>query len=89
MYLDELCATTSSSVHGGQGLSAESFVFGGFQQLLEEDHHKAALLLAAGAANQLDQQYSAAASSYYDEAKLPLVSLMGGDNGDKGGSYID
>ena len=90
LYLDELCATTTSSVVHGQGLSPdpESFVFGGFQQLLEEDHHKA-LLLAAGAANQLDQQYSAAASSYYDEAKLPLVSLMGGDNGDKGGSYID
>ncbi|KAG2633687.1 transcription repressor MYB6-like [Panicum virgatum] len=86
LYLDELCATTTSSVVHGQGLSPdpESFVFGGFQQLLEEDHHKA-LLLAAGAANQLDQQHSAAASSFYDEAK-PLVSLTGGGNGAGGTS---
>ncbi|PAN11072.1 hypothetical protein PAHAL_2G139700 [Panicum hallii] len=84
LYFDELCATTSSSVHG-QGLTAESFVFGGFQQLLEEDHHKA-LLLAAGAPNQLDQQYSAAASSCYDEAKPPLVSLTDGGNGAGGTS---
>ena len=86
LYLDELCATTTSNGVHGQGLSPdpESFVFGGFQQLLEEDHHKA-LLLAAGAANQLDQQYSAAASSFYDEAK-PLVSLTGGGNGAGGTS---
>ncbi|RLN33740.1 myb-related protein Hv1-like [Panicum miliaceum] len=83
LYFDELCATTTSSVHG-QWLGTESFVFGGFQQLLE-DHHKS-LLLAAGAANQMDQQYSAAASSYYDEAKPPLVSLMGGGNGAGGTS---
>ncbi|OEL18654.1 Transcription factor RAX2 [Dichanthelium oligosanthes] len=73
LYLDELCATTSSSVHA-QGLGMESFVFGGFQ--LQDDHHKA-LLLAAGVANQLEQ-YSA--SSCYGEAK-PLVSVTSGGNG--------
>nr|CAB3452898.1 unnamed protein product [Digitaria exilis] len=87
MYFDELCATTTSSVHG-QGLGMESFAIGGTPQLQveqAEDHHKA-LLLAAGAANQLEPYNAAAGSSSYDEAK-PLVGLTSGGTG-AGGTTV-
>ncbi|KAF8675217.1 hypothetical protein HU200_047884 [Digitaria exilis] len=85
LYFDELCATTTSGVHG-QGLGMESFAIGGSQVQEEEqaEHHHKALLLAAGAVN-LEPYNAAAPSSSYDEAK-PLVGLACVGNGAGGTS---
>ncbi|KAG0542919.1 hypothetical protein BDA96_02G145500 [Sorghum bicolor] len=83
IYLQEPYATTISSNVHGHGLSAETFIFGGFQSQEDHHHHKVLLLSGSGAANnQLDEQYNFAASCCYDDEKAPpLLSLTGGADG--------